>query len=210
MTDLTVRLMRVMLAIVVVLCAAFTFAIGWTGIGNLNLLRVTLAWLISFFALGLALVIAREAIRSSDRDSPVFGAPGAYPGYHRLIRGTISSGVILPPSPERCAVVIERRRQWMNRLGSMEIYLDRLWAASASDGEAVQFEVHPGHHEIQIRFQSERSPVLAVDLRPGEATRLECGSLIAGWRWFIAPYVYLRRHSLYLTTIPDGDAVSVV
>lgn len=198
------RLRRLVLAVSTLASAAFLFVIGWIGVLQLNILRAGLVWTVAALFVALALVLIREALNSADEKSESTASPpGLRSVRYRPDCGRGDAAAESRSEPAGSALVIEREKQWVNRLRRIEVVLDGLQVAAVAGAQAAQLDVDPGRHRIYVRIDSSRSREQAVDLRTGETVRFRCGSLIAGWRILIGPYIYLARHSLYLARIPD-------
>ena len=202
------RLRRFLLAASALASAAILLAIGWFGILELNLLRTGITWAGGLFILGLALALLRDALTPTPKAPKSASVPlGLRVVHHQPDDSAGKDAAEDPSDPDRSAVVLSRVSQWVNKLRDVDVYLDGLQVASLGDGQTVQLDIDPGPHRIQVRIDSSRSTEQTLHLRAGETVRFTCGSLIAGWKILIAPYIYLARHSLYLTTTSGAQVL---
>ncbi|MGE3412162.1 MAG: hypothetical protein AB7L91_08055 [Dehalococcoidia bacterium] len=195
--------------------AVLMFLVGLAALVKLNPFGVILC-LFAVFIFGMSLVIAREAVRKRTQSSEVFYVASN-------VQSPLGDGISAPVVPPEVNsqsladfttlgghgdIVVERRNQWVGRLGYMDIHVDGIRVAFVGAGETARLITESGRREVQVRAQAASSPPLNIELHPGEVVRLTCGFKGTGWRMLLGPYIALRRHSLYLTRVGDHPAAA--
>ncbi len=83
---------------------------------------------------------------------------------------------------------IARHHAWADSIRWYKVIVDGEHVSDVADDSAVEVLASPGRHELSLKIAWCRSPVVQLNLRPGEIARFEC-----------APAVGLNR--LWLITV---------
>jgi hypothetical protein len=78
-------------------------------------------------------------------------------------------------SPGGAQIVLSRERGgWRDRARSYDVVIDGERVAKIKRGSQVELPVAPGRHEIVLRIDWCGSPVLELEIQPGDSTQLSC------------------------------------
>lgn len=98
--------------------------------------------------------------------------------------------------------ITRRTTYWWDLLRAYRIYIDGQYVGKIRNGEAAEFLVAPGLHEVFLRIDWCGSPRLSVKCAPGGEARLTCRAHLnpfgAYFAIFFAPNEYIRW-----LTVPD-------
>jgi hypothetical protein len=74
------------------------------------------------------------------------------------------------------AIELFREPAWANKFRSYRVLIDGRELGRIREKEVALFEVSPGSHEVELKIDWKRSPVLRVESREGDKIRLQCGA----------------------------------
>ncbi|MGE3793863.1 MAG: hypothetical protein AB7I38_08015 [Dehalococcoidia bacterium] len=198
------RLFYLQLAAFTFVTAVLLFLLGLAALVNLEPFLFIVSWLFAIFVFGISLLIAGQALRQGAQRGEIVHV--ALPELPQESSTRVQAN---PTALEnRGEIVVERRNQWVGRLGYMDIHVDGIRLAFVGAGETARLIAESGRREVQVRADASSSPPVNLQLHPGEVVRLECGFKGTGWRMLLGPYIALRRHSLYLTLVGDDPVRS--
>jgi len=73
---------------------------------------------------------------------------------------------------------IARHHAWADSIRWYKVIVDGDHVGDVGDDSAVEVLASPGRHELYLKIAWCRSPVVQLELRPGETTRVECASAV--------------------------------
>ncbi len=96
--------------------------------------------------------------------------------------------------------LMRKRSRWKDALRKYRVLLDGNVVAKIKNGEERVFDVEAGTHEVYLKVDWGKSPILELDLAPGEQATLvaDAGQVFPGaFRAFFRPasYIELERVS---------------
>ncbi|MBM7649682.1 hypothetical protein JOC78_002656 [Bacillus ectoiniformans] len=77
-------------------------------------------------------------------------------------------------------LIISRTSQYVNKLRSMDIYLNGQKMDTIQNGGQKSFTLEPGDYQIYVKIDWCKSKVISVTLADSECLKLQCGSRIKG------------------------------
>jgi hypothetical protein len=72
-------------------------------------------------------------------------------------------------------ILLNRRRSTANVFRGFSVLVDGQKIDKIKPGDTKKYALASGRHDIRVAIDIFKSPALAIDLRPGETLRLECG-----------------------------------
>jgi hypothetical protein len=75
---------------------------------------------------------------------------------------------------------IERNSEWNNKARAIGIYIDGEKVGTINDGEAQEYEVKNGEHEIYAKIDWCRSPKIALNINENETKTFKLGGFKYG------------------------------
>jgi len=73
------------------------------------------------------------------------------------------------------AIVLTRARGgWRDRARRYDVMIDGQEVAKVRHGQRLELPVAPGRHEVFLKIDWCRSPIVTVDAQPGEVIQLFC------------------------------------
>jgi len=92
-------------------------------------------------------------------------------------------------------ISIQRGKSYADNWRAYKVRVDGIVVASVRAGQSTTITVASGRHMLRLRIDWCSSEELQFDAQAGEHITFECGSSLAGWRIFLAPfYVFFRIH----------------
>jgi len=91
-------------------------------------------------------------------------------------------------------ISIKRDSGYADRLRAYQIVLDGQTVGELRNGEELKLGASPGRHQLYVKIDWCRSPIVDFD-DDGGLVSFDCGSSLRGWRLFLVLlYVVLFRH----------------
>ncbi len=98
--------------------------------------------------------------------------------------------------------ITRRTTHWVDILRAYRIYIDGQHVGDVRDGEAVEFPVASGLHEVVLRINWCGSPRLSVECAPGGVARLTCSGHVNPFGGIFATFFAWDRYIRWLAA-PD-------
>ena len=78
-------------------------------------------------------------------------------------------------NPGKACIAITRRKAFSNALRNFSLLVDEHKIGSLKTGQQARFELPAGTHQVQVKLDFYKSPVLDIHLHDNETLYLECG-----------------------------------
>ena len=69
-------------------------------------------------------------------------------------------------------IEIEREKAYVDKVRAHKVLIDDAQVGTIKEGETKSFPVAPGSHEVVLRIDWARSPVVTIDVAPGAIAKL--------------------------------------
>lgn len=95
-------------------------------------------------------------------------------------------------------IEITRIEQYANKARSIGIYINNKKVDTLKDGETKRFELDSDENEIYAKIDWCKTKRIKTITTTNKTTRLELGSILSGWRLYLALYYVTFKPSNYL------------
>ena len=95
-------------------------------------------------------------------------------------------------------ITIRRGKSYADSWRAYKVKVDGIVVASVRAGQSAAITVVPGSHMLRLRIDWCGSEEIQFDVQAGDHITFECGSSLAGWRIFLAPFYVFFRTCRYL------------
>jgi len=95
-------------------------------------------------------------------------------------------------------LVVQRDSGYADRMRKYKIYCNSEMIGKVGNGETVSFELPDGQYEIYFKIDWARSNKLIISVRHDEASVINVGSSIRGWKLLLTAFYILFMPHKYL------------
>src|SRR5580698_7054159 len=101
-------------------------------------------------------------------------------------------------------IIITRSSEWMNRLRSYTILIDKIDAGSVKNGSSEEFIVAVGEHKVQCKLSWFYSPEFNINLKQDEVAYLRVKNALRFYLPLVLLFVVGLLFNLYYRDNPNN------